>query len=75
MRTLSFELQSIKMDGATVATVSGTNSNEAYTGNLIINGAGTTCYNVPIACLQGTTTPKRNLVGFICQDGVNTVTY
>ncbi|MBF0557044.1 MAG: hypothetical protein HQK96_21220 [Nitrospirae bacterium] len=27
-----------------------------------------TCGNLPMACFQGTTTPKRNLIGYMCSD-------
>ncbi|MBF0568202.1 MAG: hypothetical protein HQK95_04980 [Nitrospirae bacterium] len=27
-----------------------------------------TCGNIPMACFQGTTTPKRNLIGYVCSD-------
>ncbi len=42
----------------------------SYAGTLTFNSTGTglSCKNILMACFQGTTNPKRNLAGFICED-------
>ncbi|MEO5355794.1 MAG: hypothetical protein H7844_00665 [Nitrospirae bacterium YQR-1] len=40
-----------------------------------ITSSTVTCSDVPMSCFQGTTSPKRNLVGHTCEDGTNKFAY
>ncbi|MEO5357185.1 MAG: hypothetical protein H7844_07800 [Nitrospirae bacterium YQR-1] len=82
----------LTFSGQTVYTGSGsdkidlssdTGTSAAYGGTLKFDSTGTSlnCKNLTMGCFQGTTTPKRNLAGFICEDnstvgagGLNIVT-
>lgn len=47
-----------------------------YSGRFTFTTTGTaTCKDVLISCFQGTTTPKRNMIGYSCYDGTNMQSY
>ncbi|MBF0346004.1 MAG: hypothetical protein HQL06_17480 [Nitrospirae bacterium] len=78
-RMLIFNGTDISLDSNTIGSVSGSTATSSSYGALIIltsantvtaaGGAATlACDNAPMACFQGTTSPKRNLVGYTCKD-------
>ena len=57
-------------------------SGGAFGGKLAITAAASSlsysdfnCLSVPMACFQGDTLPKRNLVGYYCNDGTNVYSF
>ncbi|MBF0536991.1 MAG: hypothetical protein HQL03_01925 [Nitrospirae bacterium] len=77
-RMLSFEGQDIKMDGVKIADTASSTAvptpGNSYGGIIIVTGAS--CIEAPMSCFQGTTTPKRNVVGYTCKDaGPNVLSY
>ncbi|MBF0458314.1 MAG: SBBP repeat-containing protein [Nitrospirae bacterium] len=77
-RMLSFEGLNINLDGLVMGSVSVIMTSGSYGGRIslwqmgTIGGSGSanswSCTDLPMACFQGTTTPKRNLVGYMCSD-------
>ncbi|MEO5360314.1 MAG: hypothetical protein H7843_07675 [Nitrospirota bacterium] len=78
-RMLSFEGLDVNLDGLTMGSVAVVMAaNQSYGGRIklvqsgVLGGSGTyntwSCADLPMACFQGTTNPKRNLVGYVCSD-------
>ncbi|MBF0568203.1 MAG: hypothetical protein HQK95_04985 [Nitrospirae bacterium] len=78
-RMLSFEGLTINLDGMAMGSVSvAVAANQSYGGRIslvqmgILGGSGPfnswSCMDLPMACFQGTTNPKRNLTGYLCSD-------
>ncbi|MBF0457413.1 MAG: hypothetical protein HQK99_05920 [Nitrospirae bacterium] len=77
-RMLSFEGLNINLDGLVMGSVSVIMSSGSYGGRIglwqmgTLGGSGSSnswsCVDLPMACFQGTTAPKRNLVGYMCSD-------
>lgn len=79
-RMLSFEGLTINVDGMAMGSVSVimTGTSGSYGGRISLVQIGTlggsgssgswSCPDLPMACFQGTTSPKRNLIGYICSD-------
>lgn len=70
---ISFMEQSVYVDAGTqvVDLSSDTGTASAYGGTLRFSSTGSTginCKTLIMTCYQGNTTPKRNLVGYICED-------
>ncbi|MBF0457129.1 MAG: hypothetical protein HQK99_04455 [Nitrospirae bacterium] len=63
-------------DLATDIYGSAANTGINFSGRFTFTTSGTaTCKDVLISCFQGTTTPKRNMVGYSCWDGTNMQSY
>ncbi|MCG6553614.1 MAG: hypothetical protein L7F77_14920 [Candidatus Magnetominusculus sp. LBB02] len=78
-RMLSFEGMTINVDGIAMGSVAvAVPSASSYGGRVMLvqmgtlggsgTGASWSCTDLPMACFQGSTNPKRNLVGYICSD-------
>ncbi|MBF0458216.1 MAG: hypothetical protein HQK99_10015 [Nitrospirae bacterium] len=70
---ISFIGQTVTVDGTTqvVDLSSDTGTNSSYGGTLHFSSTGSTginCKTLLMTCFQGNTSPKRNLVGYICED-------
>ncbi|MBF0539668.1 MAG: hypothetical protein HQL03_15610 [Nitrospirae bacterium] len=68
-----FSGQAITVDTGTqvVDLTSDTGSANSYGGTLKFSSSGSTgvnCKTLLMTCFQGTTNPKRNLVGYLCED-------
>ena len=57
-----------------LAFTGATSSGDSEFGGAITSST-VTCSDVPMSCFQGTTSPKRNLVGHTCEDGTNKFAY
>ncbi len=72
---ITFTGQSIYYGTTQAADLSSsTGTSSAYGGVLQFTSTGTgdiTCKNIVMACFQGTTNPKRNIVGNVCEDDSN----
>ncbi|MBF0516980.1 MAG: S8 family serine peptidase [Nitrospirae bacterium] len=81
-KTLSFPAKQSKMitfsgttitDGTTsidISTETGSGSSTAYSADVtFISSVALNCTQLEMSCFQGTTTPKRSLVGYTCNDG------
>ncbi|MBF0465696.1 MAG: hypothetical protein HQK88_13030 [Nitrospirae bacterium] len=79
-RMFTFSGQVVYQNGPTderVDLVVDTDPSASYGGVLSFSSTGTSgtlnCKNVMMSCFQGTTNPKRNLVGIICDDNTTAV--
>ncbi|MEO5360315.1 MAG: hypothetical protein H7843_07680 [Nitrospirota bacterium] len=57
---------SVRLTQVAAANYDGDGSNVVKWGNA--QAVAWSCGNLPMACFQGTTSPKRNLVGYMCSD-------
>ncbi|MEO5357513.1 MAG: hypothetical protein H7844_09475 [Nitrospirae bacterium YQR-1] len=68
----SFNEQKVYVDSTSAIDISsytGTNSNYGATLKFLsTTDSSINCKNILLACFQGTTTPKRNIVGYLCED-------
>ncbi|MBF0466327.1 MAG: hypothetical protein HQK94_14740, partial [Nitrospirae bacterium] len=78
--TLTTGSSTITIPDVSASTISGYSGKLAFIGTSSPGdtefGGGVTastvsCTDVPMSCFQGTTSPKRNLVGHNCEDGTN----
>ncbi|WP_420266156.1 hypothetical protein [Candidatus Magnetominusculus dajiuhuensis] len=76
---LSFEGLTINIDGVAMGSAGNVmTGHQSYGGRIVLTqmgvpgGSGTSnswsCIDLPMACFQGTTTPKHNLTGYLCSD-------
>ncbi|MBF0536463.1 MAG: hypothetical protein HQK88_16995 [Nitrospirae bacterium] len=82
--TLTTGTSTITISDVSASTISGYSGKLAFIGTSSPGdtefGGGVTastvsCTDVPMSCFQGTTSPKRNLVGHNCEDGTNKFAY
>ncbi|MBF0536990.1 MAG: hypothetical protein HQL03_01920 [Nitrospirae bacterium] len=80
-RMISFEQKALKIDGVTPAntvTIS-PDLGTSYSGIIVVDtqtdasgtliaGSTATCQDIGMACFQGTSSPKRNVIGYYCID-------
>ncbi|MEO5359848.1 MAG: hypothetical protein H7843_05305 [Nitrospirota bacterium] len=74
---ITFRGQTITVDSGTqvVDLSADTGTANSYGGTLRFSSTGSTgvnCKTLPMTCFQGNTYPKRNLVGYICEDDSTT---
>ncbi|MBF0465792.1 MAG: hypothetical protein HQK88_13070 [Nitrospirae bacterium] len=70
-KMITFSDYSVMFGNSTLDLTSELSSSAySYGGVLSIYSTGTAlnCTNVTLSCFQGTTNPKRNLAGYVCQD-------
>ncbi|QWR77430.1 hypothetical protein [Candidatus Magnetomonas plexicatena] len=67
---LTFSGYSVTCGNSAIDLTSELSGATSYGGVLSIYSTGTAlnCTNITISCFQGTTTPRRNLAGYLCQD-------
>ncbi|MBF0319558.1 MAG: hypothetical protein HQL01_07135 [Nitrospirae bacterium] len=71
-KMLSFIGTAITIDNVSINISSevGTGASTVYSADITFTSSGTlSCTKLGISCFQGTTTPRRNLVGYTCYDG------
>ncbi|MBF0520738.1 MAG: hypothetical protein HQK92_13580 [Nitrospirae bacterium] len=68
----AFNQQTVSVDSTTGLDISSyTQTNSIYGGTLKFlstSSSSINCKNILMSCFQGTTTPKRNLLGYLCED-------
>jgi hypothetical protein len=73
-RMFTFNEKTVTAGTDSVSVSSDTADASAYAGTLTFSttatatGTKATCKSLLMACFQGTTTPKRNLIGYVCED-------
>ncbi|WP_444550665.1 outer membrane protein assembly factor BamB family protein [Candidatus Magnetomonas plexicatena] len=73
-RQYAFSGQSVTGGSDTISISSDAGSSDAYAGTLKFSTTATTtgitatCKSLVMACFQGTTSPRRNLIGYVCED-------
>ncbi|QWR76449.1 hypothetical protein [Candidatus Magnetomonas plexicatena] len=69
---IAFDGQTVSVDGTTGLDISSyTQTSSMYGGTLkfLSTSSGSiNCKNILMSCFQGTTSPKRNLIGYLCED-------
>ena len=67
---MTFSGDSIYFGNDTVGLPSELGSAASYAGTLTFysSDTGLNCKSVLVSCFQGTSSPKRNLAGYICED-------
>ena len=71
-KMISFVGAAISTDNASIdiSAETGTGASTVYSADITFTSSGTlSCTKLGISCFQGTTTPRRNLVGYTCFDG------
>ncbi|MBF0519773.1 MAG: hypothetical protein HQK92_08625 [Nitrospirae bacterium] len=73
-RQYAFSGQTVTGGSDTISISSDAGTSDAYAGTLTFSttatttGTRATCKSLIMACFQGTTSPRRNLIGYICED-------
>jgi hypothetical protein len=71
-KMITFAGTAISADNTSIDILSevGSGVGTAYSADITFTSSGTlSCLRLAISCFQGTTSPKRNLVGYTCYDG------